>query len=385
VTLTQPEKRSSTRIAVQTEVQANAIAARLAHGESADSVAHSLGLQAIHGADEARSAVSDANVAEAVFAMPPNSPPRVVRGRLSPFVVVQVQSVTAAVSPNFNASRDQIRQEMALEQARDLVDAATNTFDEARGGGATPVEAAQRAGLSVVVIPATDAQGRDPAGQPIPALSGEHNELLALAMRTPESETSDFTPVNDADVVVAVDRITPPSIRPLAQVRDELTRALVARELNRRMQEFVNTVTNEVESGRPLAAVAAAHHMRMAVRSQTITRDQATHLPSQRLAAGIFSAAEGGVASDVMVGPNAQGGGGALIAVVEHIRRIDPAQAGQQVQQARLQAQQQMAQQLMETIQAQITADAHVTRNQAVIRRNFRGSQDANASQDAAP
>jgi peptidyl-prolyl cis-trans isomerase D len=341
-----------------------------------------LGLQAIHGADEARSAVSDANVAEAVFAMAPHSPPRVVRGRLSPFIVVQVESVTPAVNPNFNTVRDQIRQEMALEQARDLVDSATNAFDEARGAGATPAEAAQRAGLAVVVIPATDAQGRDASGQPIPALSGERNELLALAMRTPENEASDFTPVGDADVVVAVDRVTPPSVRPLAQVREELLHALAARELNRRLQDFINTVTREITSGQSLAVVAAAHHMHMGARSQTITRQQAQNLPSRRLGAEIFSADQGGVASDTVVAPNGQGGG-VLVAVVEQIRRADPAQAAQQVQQMRMQAQQQMAQQFGEAILSQVTADAHVTRNQAVLQRNFRGSQDASASQDA--
>ena len=373
--LTQPEKRSSTRIAAQTEAQANAIAQRLAHGENADTIAHSLGVQAIHGADEARTAVSDANVADAVFAMSPNSAPRVVRGRLSPFVVVQVQSVTPAVAPNFNAARDQIRQEMALDSARELVDAATNTFDEARGGGATPTDAAHRAGRSVVVIPAADPQGRDAAGQPIPALSGEHNELLALATRTPENEASDFTPIGDGDVVVAVDRITPPSVRPFAQVREQLAQALVARELNRRLQEFADTVTHEVEQGHPLAQVASAHHMRMAARSQPITREQAQHLPSQRLGGEIFAASEGGVVSDVVVTPT---GGGVLVGVVEHIRRIDPAQAAQQVQELRTQAQQQIAQQFGEVIQAQIAADTHVTRNQDVLRRNFRGSQDAN-------
>src|SRR5262249_55308684 len=142
--LTQPEKRSSIRITASNEQQANAIAQRLAHNENADAVAHSLGLQAIHGADEARTGVSDANVAAAVFSMTPNTPPRVVRGTLAPFVVVQVTSVTAAVNPDaaaINTLRTQIRQQMATDQAGELKDAATNAFDQARRGGASTAAA----------------------------------------------------------------------------------------------------------------------------------------------------------------------------------------------------------------------------------------------------
>src|SRR6201999_2500979 len=132
-TLTQPEKRSSVRITASNEQQANTIAARLANGENADAVAHSLGLQAIHGADEARDAVADPNVAAAVFAMAPHASPRVVRGTLAPFVVVQTTAVTAATNPDAAAIatlRNQIHQQMALDQAGELKDAATNAFDE---------------------------------------------------------------------------------------------------------------------------------------------------------------------------------------------------------------------------------------------------------------
>lgn len=387
-TLVQPEKRSSTRITATSEQQANAIVSRLAHGENADAVARSLGLQAIHGADEARNAVSDANVATAVFAMTPNSTPRVVRGTLAPFVVVQVNSVTAAVNPDaaaLNTLRTQIRQQMTLEQASELKDAATNAFDEARGGGTPTADAARHAGLQVVTIPATDAQGRDPAGQPIAALAGERNELLQTANHTAEGEASDFIPAGDGvDVVVAVDHIAPASIRPFAQVRDVVARRWTAQEMNRRAQEFANTVVREIQGGQSLAAVAAAHHMRVAARSQPINREQAAHLPSRRLGAQIFSAPEGGAVSDALIDPT--GRGGILVAVVEQIHRIDPRQVTPEVQQARAAAARGIARDVSDAIQSQVTASAHVQRHEDVITRNFRSAQDASdATQEPAP
>jgi peptidyl-prolyl cis-trans isomerase D len=384
-TLVQPEKRSSTRITATSEQQANAIAARLARGENADAVAHSLGLQAIHGADEARNAVSDANVAAAVFAMTPNSPPRVVRGTLAPFVVVQVTSVTAAVNPDaaaLNTLRTQIRQQMAMEQAGELKDAATNAFDEARGGGAATADAARRAGLQVVTIPAADAQGRDPAGQPIAPLAGDHNELLRTANQTAEGEASDFIPSGDGvDVVVAVDHIIPASIRPFAQVRDAVAQRWIAQEVGRRAQEFANTVVREIQGGRPLTAVAASHNMRMAGRSQPVNREFASqHLP-QRLSAQIFAAPEGGVVSDIPV--NANGQAGILVAVVEQIHRIDPRQMTPDIQQARTAAARGIARDLSGAIQSQVTANAHVERHEDVITRTFRTTQEGDDTTQA--
>lgn len=382
-TLVQPEKRTSTRIAATSEQQANAIAARLAHGESADVVARSVGLQAIHGADEARTAVSDANVANAVFAMTPNSAPRVVRGTLAPFVVVQLNSVTPATSPDaaaLNTLRTQIRQQMALQQASELKDAATNAFDESRGGGASTADAARRAGLQVVTIAATDAQGRDAAGQPIAALAGENNELLRTANQTAEGEASDFIPSGDGvDVVVSVDHITPASVRPFAQVRDAVAQRWTAQEVNRRAQEFANTVVREIQGGRTLAAVAAAHNMRIAARSQSINREQASHLPSRRLAAQIFAAPQGGAVSDALIDPT--GHGGILVAVIEQIRRIDPRQVTPEMQQARTAAARSIANDVSQAVQSQIVANAHVQRHEDVITRNFRTTQDADSNQ----
>src|SRR6185312_15452197 len=162
-------------------------------------------------------------------------------------VVVQVTSVTAATTPDaaaINTLRTQIRQQMATDQADELKDAATNAFDEARGGGASTADAARRAGLQVVTIPATDAQGRDANGQPIAAFAGENNELLRTANQTAEGEASDFIPAGEnVDVVVAVDHITPPSIRPFDQVRTQVAQRWTAQELARRAQDFVNRVT----------------------------------------------------------------------------------------------------------------------------------------------
>jgi hypothetical protein len=153
--------------------------------------------------------------------------------------------------------------------------------------------------------------------------------------------------------------------------------------VSRRAQEFANTVVREIQGGQSLAAVAGAHHMHIAARSQPINREQASHLPSRRLAAQIFAASEGGAVSDTLIDPT--GRGGILIGVVEQIHRIDPRQVTPEIQQAHTAAARGIAQDVSQAVEAQMTANAHVQRHEDVLTRNFRTSQDAgDASQEPA-
>jgi peptidyl-prolyl cis-trans isomerase D len=226
--------------------------------------------------------------------------------------------------------------------------------------------------LTVVAIPAVDAQGVGPDGRPIAALTGGNGELLRTANQTPEGEASDFIPVGDADVVVAVDHITPSSIRPFDEVREQLSRNWIARERARRLQELVNQVKQAVQGGQGFAAAARAHHMTVVATSRPLTREQGAQFPARRLGAAMFSANEGDVVSEV-----SPDGGAVIAAVVEHINRIDPAQAGQQVEQVRAQAQRPMAQEMGEAIQGEVVSLAHPRKNTRLINQLFRGSRAA--------
>ena len=124
--------------------------------------------------------------------------------------------------------------------------------------------------------------------------------------------------------------------------------------------------------------------MHIALNAQSLNREQASHLPSRRLAAQIFAAAQGAVVNDVLL--DATGHGGVLIGVVERINRFDPSQATAELQQARAMVSRGVANDLSQAIQAQVTADAHPERHEDVIRRTFRSSTDTGgANQEPAP
>ncbi len=369
--LTQPERRSYVRLSAQSEAQANDAAARLGRGESADSIATALSLQATRGENQARTDVPDARVAEAVFAAPARGAARVVRAQLTPWAVVRVETVTAAAEPSFAALREDLRQAIAAEEASDLLNAAIGGFEDARAGGASVADAARANGLSIVTVPAIDAEGRGQDGTPIEALA-EQADLLSTVFETPEGEASDFLPAGDADVIVAIDRIIPASVRPLAGVRAQLMQAWIGRERARRMRELGAEMIEAVAGGQSFSVAARARRFNIVVTSRPVDRRAASQIPAHALAAQIFAAREGAAVSDLRAD-----GGAVLVAILERINRVDPAEAPQLVEASRVQLQQSLTGSFGEAVQTEIVARARPERNQALIERVYqRGEPD---------
>lgn len=368
--LTRPERRTYVRISAQTEAQADDAAARLNRGEAPDAIAAALGLQSTRGENQSRTEVPDAAIAEAVFAAPVRSV-RVTRGRLTPWAVIRVDSVTPAVEPNYAELREEIRESIALESAGELLNDAIGAFQDERAAGTDIAEAARRHGLTVVNVPAVEAQGRGRDGQPVAAIA-EHGELLAVGFETPEGEASDFVPAGDADVIVSVTRIIPASVRPFEEVRDNLARVWVARERSRRLREIGERVVAAVEGGQTLAEAARANSMRIAVASRPFTRrDAAEGIPAQGLAAQIFASNEGAVVSDVRAD-----GAAVLVAVVERINRVDPAADPLTVEANRAALEESITVSFGESLQAEITARARPRRNDDLIARLYPSRRD---------
>jgi peptidyl-prolyl cis-trans isomerase D len=377
--LAQPERRTYVRITAASEAQANEIAARLNRGESMAAVARSANTQAVQGDNQSREEVLDAAVAEAVFSMQAGAQARVVRGQLSPFVVVRVNAVTPGRTSSFEEVRDELRQFIARDEAGALLDAAVGQFEDARGAGVPIADAARQAGLQVLVIPATTAEGLDQSGRPI-ALLEEQAQLLSTAFATAEGEASDFVPVGDADAVIAVDRIIPSTVRPLAEVRDQLVQAWTARERARRLRELGETVVEAVRGGQSFDEAVRRNGMRVAIAGQAMNRELAANsIPANGLPAQIFAANEGDVLTDIRVD-----GGTVLVALVQDINRVDPSANPQALEAARAQIEQGLSESFFEALQQEIVDRADVRRNEDLLRQFYRTSNAEDAEGEAA-
>lgn len=373
--LSRPERRTYIRLSAQSEAQANDAAARLNRGEAPEAVASALNLQVTRGADQMRSEVPDSRVAEAVFTQA-RGQARAIRGQLTPWAVVRVDAVTAAVAPSFEELRDDIRNAIASEEAGEMLNTAIGTFEDARAGGATFAEAARQSGLTIVTVPGVTANGLDQSGEPIESLAG-HEAVLATAFQTLESEASDFMPVGDADVIVSVDRIIPASVRPLDEVRADLAQMFTGRELARRLRERGAQVIAAVRGGQTFAAAARANGFTVRVSSQPVNRQAAAQqIPSRALPTQIFAASVGDVVSDMRADQP-----GVLVAQVERIDRADPSAALQVVEAGRTELQESIGSSFAEALQNEIVDSSRVTRNTALMERMFPAAAGADQGQ----
>src|SRR5690606_23707621 len=82
-------------------------------------------------------------------------------------VLLRVTRIEPETVPPLDQLRDQIREQLALDEANRLLLDTYDQYEDARAGGATLREAAERFRLTVQTIDAVDSNGLAPDGTPI--------------------------------------------------------------------------------------------------------------------------------------------------------------------------------------------------------------------------
>ena len=269
-TLSRPETRSLVQIPAKDAAAAQAISARLAKGEDPAAVAKSLGVDAVAYEDKPRSAIVDHKVAAAAFAMQQGQVSGPIQGDLG-YAVVKVSKVTPGHVVTLEEIRPQIEAELRKDAAAEKVYALSQAYEDAHAEGASLTEAAQKAGVAALTIGPVTAQGRGPNGEPVTGLSPK---MLETAFGMSQGEESDIEEVGDGSYfALRVERITPAALPPLAEVKTELTRAWMLREMVNRMQTRAGELAERVKKGESLEAVAASIGSRV---SRTVGIDRST-------------------------------------------------------------------------------------------------------------
>lgn len=364
-----PERRTFIRVVAQSQAQADDLVARIGRGETPAAAAAALRLQLTRSENQTREQVTDARVAEAVFSMAAGAPARVVRGQLSPFVVVRVESIAAAPVVDEATLREQVRTELAAEEAESLRNAALEAFEDARGAGTAPAEAARAQGLPVLVVPGIDQRGRDQEGRPMPQL-GPFEAQVQAAFELAEGESTDIMEVEGMEgayVIVHVDSIIPAATRPFADVREELAAAWTSRERIRRLRELGQEVVAAVRDGQSFANATRTRRMTITERSRPLTREAAGQIRARTLAQQIFQADRGVVVTDLRADGQAL-----MVAVVEDIRRVDPSQMPQQLEESRAGVEGALTQSLAQAVQSDVREQMRARRNERAVEAAFR-------------
>jgi peptidyl-prolyl cis-trans isomerase D len=253
-TLSTPETRTIIQIPAKDPAAAQQIGQRLAKGETPAAVAKSLGVEVLTYDNKPKTAIADKKVAEAAFRMLP--------GQMAPvpgdlgLAVVKVISSTPGRAVTLEEVRPALEAEIRKDASAEKVYALTQAYDDAHQGGSNLAESAQKAGVPAVTIGPLAKNGRDLQGQPVQGLS---QKLVETAFNLPVGGESEVEDAGGGEYfAVRVEKVLPPSMPPLAEVKPQLTRVFMMREIAKRMQARADELSARVKKGESLDAVAAS-------------------------------------------------------------------------------------------------------------------------------
>lgn len=346
----QPERRLVERLVFGSQAEAEAARGALDAGESdfdALVEARGLRLEDIDMGDVQRSDLSPA-AAEAVFAETAEEIVGPVESSLGP-ALFRINAVLEAQETPFEEAREDLRSELAAEAARRAIDDVREEVDDLMAGGATLEELAETTMMELGQI---DWQPGEDAG-----ISGydAFREAAALAA---EGDFPELLDLSDGGIfALRLDELIPPTLPPLADVRDAVIEDWRAGQLREALAARAQALVADMATGASLEDLGPVGQETQ-IRRQDFIPDAPPTLVAQ-----VFQLAEIG---DTVVVPAGRAAFIARLDAVNPANRNAPDTA-LLLQIVDAQVAQSLASDLFEGFGQALEADAGITLDQGVI------------------
>ena len=217
--------------------------------------------------------------------------------------IIHVEKIQAGKTPSLEDVRDQIRRDVARDQAiEQLVDVA-NKVEDALAGGATMEEASQKVAVTLRQFAQVDRQGRGGDGKVVPDLPAER-KFIQVAFETTDGEVGQMEETEKGGFfILRIDGVTPPTLRPLDTVKKDVEAAWVRARQDKAASERAKKILDAVNGGTELERVAKDEKLTSTV-SAPVTRrgDEQGNFPPA-LIQELFRLKQGGAA----MGPAPEG------------------------------------------------------------------------------
>ena len=288
-----PEQRQVEQIVFKDEADAEAAQMELAGGKVFEDIATERGLMP---SDYdlgfvTKDKILDPTVATAAFSIPENSVSQIIKGQFGP-VLVNVKGVQQEIDISFDDSKQDIKQQIALERAATDITNIHDQIEDARAGGASLADAAAKFGLKLTAVPAIDSSGNDADGNPVPNLPVA--VLMGTFTSTVGAQNDPVQPDPSSYAWYEVTGVTPPHDRVLADVHDKVVAAWKDQQRAATLTANATAVKTRLDGGQTLDAIAA-DQMLMVQKADMLTR---LTMPSGDLSmpllTGLFSVDKGG-------------------------------------------------------------------------------------------
>lgn len=288
-----PEMRKIEQLVFASEEAAQVAADSLKAGSTFDQLVASEGrsMADVQLGTLTRDKVSDPAVAEAAFKLQVNEVSPVVKGAFGP-VLVRVTEITPEVVRPLAEVKDEIRKALAVAEASRVLLDVHDSYEDARAGGASLAEAAQKLNLKVVTIDAIDRSAQRPDGTIVNDIP-QSAEVLAAAFDSEVNVENDAINIgSNGFVFFEVEGITPARERTLDEARERVVADWKADETRTRLTAKAAEVEKRVKDGDSLDA--AATELNLEKQTKRGLKRQADDADfGQEGVAAVFAIAEG--------------------------------------------------------------------------------------------
>jgi len=250
-----PETRELRQIVLDSQEQAEQANALLSEGRSFAAVAQEITGRAPADLGENRRGELLEPLRAAAFSAEEGAVTEPVQSQLG-WHVVKVDAVNEGETPDFEAVKDELRADLAMDKAVDRLVEFANTVDDQLASGASIAEAAQQVGFEVREIDQISRQGKAPNGDPIEGIP-QSGDFLKTAFETEEGQQSLLKETGAGGYyVLRVDGITPEQVRPFEEVRDQVLTAWRQDQRAEEAQKTAEHIAGKISEGATLAQFA---------------------------------------------------------------------------------------------------------------------------------
>lgn len=301
---TTPEQRQVYQLIFTDESTAQAAAASLKGGATFESVVEGSGRK-MSDADlgvVTRDKLVDPKIAEAAFSMAPNSSSDVITGSFGP-VILHVGDVTPEQVKPFDSIKTELKQDLALAAAKADLNSVRDSIEDAKAGGATLDEIAQRNKLKLVKI-AVDATGNDAEGKPVADIPAKDALLKAAFESDVGIDNAAVTTDSNGSVWFQVNAINPAHDRTLDEVRNKVVAAWQKQTTSDRLAAKAQETAARLGKGETLDAIATS----LSLPVQTDANQTRTSKPPEAFSTDALKAAFAGPKDYGTAAPGAKDG-----------------------------------------------------------------------------
>ena len=290
-----PERRHVEQIVFPNAQEAEAAEAKLKGGLSFAALAAERGLkdQDIDLGMLPKAEIIDPAVADAAFSLKEGEISQPVKGRFGT-VIVTVLKIEPEVEKTLAEVTPQIRGDITAERAKAEVQSLHDKIEDARAGGSTLEEAAQKAKLPVMTYD-VDRSGHDPSGNPV-ANFPHAAEVINAAFASDVGVENDPLSADGGYIWYDVTGITPPRDRTLDEVKSQVEQRVREDAIASRLKAKATDIVDKLKNGNAFDAVAKADGLTIQT-ADKLKRGKPTGFVSAKVATAVFHTVKDGFGS----------------------------------------------------------------------------------------